>query len=165
MSAAEHLTWDGDGDDESPRRPSTDDLGGDQKQDDAEYPPDPVEHYTAGGWNQIVRQLAALAKVTAAAKLEVRFDSGAPYIARVSSPRSDVEIDTFTVVDNGDGDVSVTWPADTFPPHACSPTGLTLISSASAVVDGHVEEITNGIRVRTRSGGSATNVPWTITIN
>lgn len=164
MSAAEHNTWDGNVD-ELPRRPSTDDLGGDAKQDDEEFPPDAVEHFTAAGWNQIVKQLAALARVAPAVKLELRFDAGAPYLARVSSPRSDVAIATFTVVDNGTGDVSVTWPADTFPAHVCSPTGLTLLSNAAAVVDGHVEEITNGIRVRTRSGGSTADVPWTIEIN
>jgi hypothetical protein len=161
-------TWEGGTGDEGtelPRRPSVDDLGGDTKLDNYEEPPDDAEHFTAQGWNQLVKQVAALARVTPAAKLEVRFNSGAPYIARVASPRADVAPSTFTPTDHGAGDVSITWPADTFPPTVCSPTGLTLLSNAGAVVDGHVEEIANGIRVRTRSGGVAADVPWTITLN
>ena len=165
MAAPEFLTWDGNDDDELPRRPSTDDLGGDQKVNDDEKPPDDVEHFTASGWNQKVKQISAVAKVAASCKLEVRFDGGVPYVARATSPKSSLPLATFTVTDNGTGDTSIVWPANTFPAHGCSPTGLTLLSSSTSVVAGHVEEITNGIRVRTFVGGAATDVPWTLTIN
>ncbi len=161
-------TWEGglgDEGQELPRRPSTDDLGGDDKQDNNEAPPDDVEHFTAQGWNQLVKQVEALARVASSCKLEVRYDAGTPYVNRCSSPSKSVTKATFTVVENSTGDVSITWPADTFPPAVISPHGLTLLSSASAVVDGHVEEITNGIRVRTRSGGSVAEVPFTICLN
>lgn len=145
--APEHLTWQGSpSDDVAPRRPSTDDLGGDEKIDDAEYPPNDKEHPTAGGWNQQVRQIVAIAQVTSACKLEIRYSSGAPFVARVASPSPDVTPATFDVTDNGTGDVSITWPADTFPPHGCSPTGLTPLSTSTRL--GSVEEISNGIRVR-----------------
>ena len=166
--APEFNTWNGGtGDDgpELPRRPSTDDLGGDTKQDNSDHPPDDVEHFTAAAWNQLVKQVAALARVAASCKIEVRFTGATPFLSRISSPREDVTIATFTVTDNGSGDVSITWPADTFPTPVCSPTGLTLISSSTAVLDGHVEEITNGVRVRTKSGGVATDIPWTLTLN
>lgn len=168
MSNPTWNTWDGGvGEDgaELPRRPSVDDLGGDQKQDNYDYPPDDVEHFTARGWNQLVKQVAALAKVASSCKIEVRFDGGAPAVVRFSSPRSGLTLATFQPTDNGIGDTTITWPADTFPAPVCSPTGLTLFSNAGAVVDGHVEEVTNGIRVRTRSGGSAADIPWTIEIN
>lgn len=168
MSGPNWNTWEGGVGDEGaalPRRPSIDDLGGDQKQDNNEYPPDDVEHFTSRGWNQLVKQVRALSKVTPACKLEVRFNAGVPYVARFSSPSSIVKQDTFTVTDNGTGDTTITWPPNTFPEHVCSPTGLTPLSSATAVVDGHVEEVANGIRVRMRSGGSPADVPWTIEIN
>ncbi len=166
MPAAEFTTWNGDPDnDEAPRRPSTDDLGGDQKEDDAEFPPDDVEHFTAAGWNQIVQQIAAMARVAAACKVELRFDSGDPYIARATAPSDNVSADTFTVTDEGAGVTLIEWPAETFPAHQCSPTGLTLFSSSTSVVTGHLEEVTNGVRVRTHVAGVATDVVCTFEIN
>jgi hypothetical protein len=167
MAAADFLTWEGSvALSEDPRRPSTDDLGGDEKLDDTEFPPDDVEHPTAAGWNQLVKQQAATAKVNAACKLEVRFSAGTPALVRFTTPRGDLTIATFTVQDNGNGDVTVTWPANTFPPHACSPTGLTLLTSATTFVAGHLDEVTNGVRVRTfNSSGTATDIDWTLTIN
>lgn len=164
MSAAEHLTWDANGS-EVPRRPSTDDMGGDQKVDDIEYPPIEPEHFTAGGWNQKAKQIPAICRVTASCKLEVRFNAGVPFVARATSPGTQININTFTVTDNGAGDVTIEWPADTFPAFVCSPTGLTLLSNSAGVVTGHVEEVTNGIRVRTFAAGVATDVAWTITLN
>jgi hypothetical protein len=166
MSAPEYLTWEGDSEDDvAPRRPSTDDVGGDAKEDDAEFPPDDVVHFTSAGWNQKAKQIPAIAKVAAACKLEVRITAGAPAVSRVSSPSSLVEPATFTPTDEGTGDTSVEWPEDTFPPHVCSPTGLTFLSSSASSVTGHVEEIANGIRVRTFIAGVAADVDWTITIN
>lgn len=164
MTAPSFLTWEG-GDDEDPRRPSTDDLGGDQKEDDAEFPPDPVEHFTAAGWNQLVKQVAALAKVAPACKLEVRFNAGAPYVARVTAPSGDVAADTFTVTDDGTGITTIEWPANTFPPHQLSPSGLTFLSSLTTRVEGHVEEVTNGVTVYTFSNGAAADIAFTLEIN
>src|SRR6478736_5325268 len=158
MSAPEFCVFDGGiGDEgaEPPRRPTTDDLGGDAKQDNYEFPPDDVEHFTAGGWNQLVKVAKALSKTAALCKLELGFDAGAPFVAAAPALSGNVTLATFTVTDNGTGDTTVTWPANTFPPAACAPTGLTLLSSLTAVLDGHVERVTNGIRVRTKSAGSA----------
>ncbi len=168
MSAPAFSTWEGgtgSSGTELPRRPSTDDLGGDAKQDNNEAPPDDVEHFTAAGWNQKVKQLAAIARVVPACVLEIRFSGGAPYVARFSAASGNVTLATFgTPTDNGTGDTSVFWPANTFPPAVLSPSGLTLLSSSTAVLDGHVEEVANGIRVRTKSAGSATDIPFTVCI-
>ncbi len=168
MPAPEFCTWEGgtgvDGT-ELPRRPSIDDLGGDAKQDNKEFPPDDVEHFTSAGWNQKVKQLAALARVTPACVLEIRFSGGAPYVARCSAASSTVTIATFgTPTDNGTGDTTVLWPANTFPPAVLSPSGLTLLVTTSADRAGDVEEVANGIRVRTKAGGAATDIPFTIQI-
>lgn len=164
-TAISFLSWEGNSTDSiAPRRPSTDDLGGDNKVDDADFPPGP-EMIDAIGFNQAVRQIVALARVAAASKLEVRFDGGAPYVARVPATSSNVTASTFTVTDLGAGHTRIVWPANTFPPHACSPSGFTLLSSSAGVVTGHVEEITNGIEVRTFAAGVATDIPWTLHLN
>ncbi len=168
MGAPNFLTFDGGtGDDgaELPRRPSTDDLGGDAKQDNNEAPPDDVEHFTAAGWNQLVKVVAALSKTAPACKLEVRFSSGAPYVARAPALSANVTLAIFTVTYNGTGDTTVTWPANTFPPSACSPTGLTMLVTSSADRGADLEEVANGIRVRTKAGGSAADIPWTVDLN
>jgi hypothetical protein len=168
MTAPEFLTFDGGIGDEGPelpRRPSTEDLGGDDKLDDAEHPPDPVEHPTAAGHNQMVRVIAALVKTAAVCKLEVRFSGGTPYVARAPALGTAVTLTTFTVVDNGTGDTTITWPANTFPAAACSPSGLTLLTNSTAELSAGVDEITNGIRVRTRSGGAVADIPFTIDLN
>lgn len=168
MPAPSFNTWEGGtGDDgpELPRRPSTDDLGGDAKQDNTKYPPDDVEHFTAAGWNQKVKQLEAMARVVPACVLEVRFNAGAPYVARCSAASRNVSISTFgTPTDNGTGDTTIAWPANTFPPAVLSPSGLTLLVTTSADRAGDVEEVANGIRVRTKAGGVATDIPFTIQI-
>lgn len=166
MTAPSFLTWEGDAvDGSTPRRPSTADLGGDNYEDDAEAPPDINEFPSAAAFNQLVRQVAAIAKTTAAAKLENRFSAGAPYLARATGPSSTIKPSVFTVTDMGTGDTKIEWPADTFPPNQCSPTGLTFLSSSTSPITGHVEEITNGVRIRTFQSSVATDIPWTLEIN
>lgn len=161
-----YLTWDGDvANGVLPRRPSTDDLGGDQYEDDAESPPDLHEFPSAADFNQLVKQIAALSKCVAAAKIETRFNAGAPFIQRASGPGTAIVPSLFTVVDNGVGDTSVTWPVNTFPTPQISPSGLTVFSSAATHAEGQIEEITNGIRVRTFQNAVAADLPWTAEIN
>ena len=166
--APDYLTWEGDSANSiNPRRPSTDDLGGDEKVDDAEFPPNDKEHPTAAGWNQLVRQVAAMAKNVGACKLECRFSGGVPSLARVSSPNANVNAGSFTVVDNGVGDTSIVWQAGTFPSHQCAPSGLTvLLSGATVNANATLEELGNGIRVRTFDAtNAAIDLAWTVEIN
>src|SRR5690606_34583815 len=152
MAASEFLTWDGD-DDTPPRRPGVEDVGGDKKIDDDRHPPDPVIHPTAGGWNEKARQIPALARVSASAKLKVEFASGTSVLAQCAAASMKVSPQIFTVTDNGIGDTTVTWPAETFPAAVCSPTGLTVFHTTIAY--GVCEEVTNGIRVRTFDAAGA----------
>ncbi len=164
--AALYLTWDGDpANDVLPRRPSTDDLGGDEKVDDLEYPPDDKEHPTAAGWNQQVRQVAALARGVASLKFEVTYDGPAPAIARVTGPRSALAAGQLAIAEVSEGVIEVTWPANFFPPHQCAPTGLTILSDSSSLRSGQAFEIPNGVRVRTFESGSPGRVGFAITIN
>lgn len=163
--APDFLTWTGDGGENTPRRPSTDDLGGDDKQDDAEYPPDDVQMPTAAAWNQLVKQAAALAQCVPACVLEVRFSGGAPFIARVTSPNPAIVAATFDVTDEGTGDTTIEWDANTFPPAPVSPSGLTVLSDTTTAVSAVVEEVANGIRVRTMDDGSPADLAFTIHLN
>lgn len=170
MPAPDFLTWDGDvANGIAPYRPGTEDFGGDHFEDDGEAPPDPNEFPNADAWNQLARQGAAQGKVADAAKLEVRFDGGGvPFVARCTGPAVAVVPALFTVTDEGNGVTLIEWPADTFPPAQISPSGLTFISTTRVI--GSVEEVTDGIRVRTwelDASGNATaaNVPWTINLN
>ncbi len=168
MSLPDFCTWDGGTTDEGaepPRRPSSEDLGGDEKLDSEEAPPDAKEHFTSQGWNQKVKQLVALARMSAAAKFKVSFSGGAPQIEQGAGCKATVTTTTFSPTDNGTGDTTVTWPADTFPPEIVSPNGLTLYSSSAQVVSGHVQLVTNGVRVRTFVNGVASDVPWSINLN
>lgn len=161
-----HLTWDGDGESDLPRRPTVDDVGGDQKVDSIEHPPNPVEHPTADGWNQKAKQIPALGRVVGACKICIEFDAGAPFVESASACGTAVAASTFTVEDNGAGDVSVTWPANTFPLPICRPTGLTVFSAGATRVSGQVEVITNGVRVRTFNASDvATDAAWSLEIN
>lgn len=169
MAAPTYLTWDG-GDGSLPRRPSADDLGGDEKLDNDEKPPDDGEHFTAGGWNQKVKQLKALARVASPAKIEVRFDGGgAPFVNGFTAAGTLITGATFAPTDNGNGDTTIAWPANTFPVADVPPNALTLYSAGTSPITGHVEVLTNGIRVRTflwnGSAWVATNIAWSINLN
>jgi hypothetical protein len=168
--APQYLVFDGgtdlDGGTSLPRRPSTDDLGGDTKLDESPEPPDDITMPTAAGHNQIVKVTAAVAKTAASCKLEIDFSGSTPFVAAAAGMGSTIIPSTFGIpTDNGVGDTSVTWPANTFPPFTISPNGLTLYSSSTQVVAGHVQKITNGIRVRTFVNGAAADVPWSINLN
>lgn len=168
MSLPEFCTWDGGtGDDgyEPPRRPSTEDVGGDEKVDDQDFPPDAKEHFTSQGWNQKAKQIPALARMTPSGKCKVTFSGSNPGIEQGAGCSSNVSPATFTPTDNGTGDTTVTWPAGTFPPELCSPNALTLYSSSTQPVTGHLQVVTNGVRVRTFVNGVAADVPFSFNIN
>lgn len=152
------LTWD----ESPPRRPGIDDVGGGQKVNGVPAP-DPVRMLTAEDCNQTAAQIAAMGRVVGVCKISVRFSGGTPVLYKFSAPGSDVETATFTITDNGTGDTSITWPANTFP---------TLVVEAEAFVNGATpamiaaESITNGVRVRTKSdAGVANDIAFTCTVN
>jgi hypothetical protein len=166
--ASKYLTWDGDpGNFVPPRRPSTDDLGGSEKLDDQDFPPDDETDPTADGWNQSVEQIAALSKVAASCKLRVHFTAGTPAVTMASGPGSAIAPGVFTVTDMGAGKTKLEWSATRFPTAQCSPTGLTLFGTGAPTTawNGVVEEITNGIIVHTFDGNTPTDVDFSIELN
>lgn len=144
----------------TPRRPSLADLGGGAFVDDATYPPDPGTMPSAAMENQNEFQVAAVAKVMPACVICVKITAGTPSINKFSAPSGLVITGTFTVTDNGTGDTSVTWPANTFP-------ALTFDSfggiNGATIGQMSVQDIANGIRVRTaNAAGVATDLNWTV---
>ncbi len=145
-----------------PRRPGIGDVGGGAKLDDQDYPPDPVTMMSAADENQQENLLVAFGKVTPSAVLSTKYTSTVPSIDLFSCASSLPVLGTFTVVANGTGDASITWPANTFPAPAARPKGGITGATVGMIA---VESITNGVRIRTfGSGGAAADLPATVEI-
>lgn len=115
MAAPEYLTWTGDPDNGvNPYRPGVGDLGGIDKVDDAEYPPQPGDP-EASEWIQMVGQIVALTGVAPAALIDVRFSGGVPSIFAVYSANPELVIADVTPTDVGTGIVTLAIPASKLP--------------------------------------------------
>lgn len=156
----EYLSWDGNEDDAIlPHRVSTDNMGGDDLENDEANPPGPGEP-DATAWDSKVREIAALAKTAAAAKITITYDGSAPQIelfaACGSITSGDIELD-----DDDTGTVEIIWPENAFPPASVWPHGLTLHAEGT----GFAVNITNGVRVTTKDAAAAlANIAFTICI-
>lgn len=157
MTIPSQSTWEIVG---APRRPSLDDVGGGAFVDDQTFPPDPGTMPSALMENQNEFQVAALAKVVAACVFSISFSGGTPSISQFSACSGLVITGTFTVVDNGTGDTSVTWPANTFPTPVAKPKGGITGATIGQIA---VEQIANGVRIRTaNAAGAATDLACTV---
>lgn len=115
MSAPTYLTWRGDvANGVNPYRPAVGDLGGDQKLNDADHPPEPGDP-DASEWNQAMGQIAALAGVAPAALIDVRFSGGVPSVFAVYSANPDLTIADITCQDTATGKVTLIIPATKLP--------------------------------------------------
>jgi hypothetical protein len=141
-----------------PRRPTLEDLHGGLLVDDTEYPPD-NECPRADGMNQGDALHVAAHNMLDAFELYITFSGAAPVKTALRSLRDDLELTDFTLVDGGTGITEITHtggllPADPWPATAyCVGTG-----DSTAIV----EAITNGWRVRTRTGGSLADVAFVL---
>lgn len=112
MSGTQFLTYRGDvANGVNPYIPAEADMGGATKENDAKNPPNPEIDPDAHEWNQMVGIVAALARVSAVAKLDVRFAAGAPSVFAVYACNDDIEIADVTVTDVGVGVVTLEIPA------------------------------------------------------
>ena len=144
-----------------PRRPGLDDFNGAAKENDLEVP-NPTTDPSAEEYNQLCKQAVALAKVAPMCLIEVRFNAGAPVVERVISTSDNVDASDITPTDNGDGDTSLNWAANTFPAAA--------VRATAAIVDDveidrvRAMPITNGVQVKTKLGATGTDVRFVVTI-
>lgn len=107
-------------DDDPPRLPSVEDLGGDAMIDDPGSPPGAGEP-SAAAWNNFVRLLAGAGRMLPTASITVYFPSGAPVIESVVAMRTTIAAADFTLTDNGTGDTTIEWAATVLPPQSRPP--------------------------------------------
>lgn len=115
MSAPDFLPWTGDPDEGiNPYRPAISDFGGIDKENDAEYPPNPTDP-EASEWIQMVKHHAALAQVVPAALIDVRFSAGVPYVNAVYPMNPGLTVDDIDCQDIATGTVTLVIPATKIP--------------------------------------------------
>lgn len=106
-----YLTFDGDvANGVNPYRPGTNDVGGCQKLDDSEEPPDDETMASADDFNQMGKLIVALCKVAGAAVMYVS-NSGTPAITGLRAAGSLLTVPDFTVIDQATGDTEIKCPA------------------------------------------------------
>jgi hypothetical protein len=153
MSTPNFLVYNGSiSDGVPPYRPGVDSVGGNQKLDDAEFPPDPVTMFTAADFNQHSGLLVALCKVTPAALFLVA-NAGTPSISGLRAAGSLLVIGDFTVIDRGIGDTEITCPASKI----MQPFAAIGFSQGAGDfrVSARVNGTNDGIRIETRNSGGA----------
>lgn len=160
MAAAASFTFD----QVPPFRPALADLGGADYEDDAAFPPDPDTMPNAAEHNERARNQAALNRVAPIALISIAFSGGTPSVQACSGMPTAVVSGLFTVTDNGGGDTSIEWPADTFP-SALVPATAALVADFDGTICAYA--ITNGVRVKTRarSSGTGTDANFVVSIH
>jgi hypothetical protein len=167
--APDYFTYDGDPEAGIvPCRPSLDQLGGGRWINKPNRPPDPETMPYAEAFNQGHKVLAGACRVLPVARISVIFSGGAPVIAYFKTMGTLITGSTLTVARTGGGDaagdVTVTWPADTFPLREANPSALT-INSDTAITEMRAIPVSNGVRVRTKASGTGTDASWTVDIH
>lgn len=158
MSVPTELTWDL----ADPRRPSVDDMGEAALEDDAKFPPVAPTMSTSAMLNQWQMQLAAMGKIVGALAISVRFTGGTPFVYKFTAPTGNLVLGDITVVDDGDGITTLSWPAAKLPTSILEPTvsingttaGEATANLASAV----------SVQVKTKASAAAADLPFTVTI-
>lgn len=133
MAAPTTLTWDLPSSDGGPARPSLNAMGEAALENDAKNPPVAPTMPTAEMLNQWQMQLAAIGKVVGALGISVRFSGGTPSVYKFTTPGDTLTLADITVTDNGTGDTTLAWPANTLPPSVLEPTASLNGSSSGQV--------------------------------
>lgn len=115
MSGTQFLTYRGDvANGVNPYRPAEGDMGGTDKENDAEFVPSPNDP-EASEWNQLVGISAAHAAMLPMALIDVRFSGGVPFVFAVYSTNPDLLIADIGCADTATGKVTLTIPATKLP--------------------------------------------------
>lgn len=143
-----------------PTRPGTDTFNGIAKEDQVGFVPDPKTQPSAAEWNTIEWLILALGRVMPVVVISIT-GGATPSVASFSAAPKSLVTGSFTVVRNGAGDVSITWPVDTFPSSVVKPEAM--LNAGPGMI--HAVSITNGVRVFTyNSGGAATDFDFTVSV-
>lgn len=116
MSASTTYTFEGTAENPA-RRPSLDDIGGDELEEHPQFPPNKSGKMPyADQLNERARQIRGAAGTGAFCTLHVRFAAGAPTIESVQARNSALSAGDFTLTDNADGDTTIEWLSYKLPP-------------------------------------------------
>lgn len=166
MAGTKYNTWDGDpANSVNPHRPSGADCGGTDLEDDIEDPP-PEDVPGADGWNQHGKQIEGIAKVTTSARIEVRFNAGAPSIYRIQGPRTSLLTTDLQIFDDGTGVTRLKDNNNKLPARQMGPGNVTILSDAVAAGGAETgkayEVAANEIRIRTYAGTTPTDLNFRV---
>ena len=153
--------------DESPsRRPTVADLGGGLKEDDQDYPPDPVTMPTAADANQTALLLAAIDAVTPVLSIDVEILAGVPTVVSVRCKKTGFVVGDIAAVDNGAGDTTLRWAAGTFPTGTGKPRAWCNDTSRARAVTAYLYSATGyeGVQVESESD-TGSNVDSNFTVD
>ena len=154
MTAPEDLTWDIALVDGGARRPSLEDCGGADVEND-DPPPDETSELTALKCNQWSRQIAAMGRMLPSAGVGIRFNAGVPVIYQATGPGEQVVAeDFFTVVDVLTGHTEIRWDEGTLPIPILPPVvSRNTMSAGSEAAEYIVEsDVIVGVSVMTWDG-------------
>ena len=164
MAAISYDPYVGDGASIVPHLPSTANLGGTSKIDDPDYPPDPQTMPAADDFNSRAYTQAALARTTPAMVMSIAFSAGAPYVYGVTMVNSTLDSSDLSLTDNGVGDTTIEYPADSFPVvSGIRPHGLT-INDDVTIDEMRAVPVANGVRVKTLASSSGVDAAFTVVI-
>lgn len=146
-----------------PHRPTLDELGGGEFQNDPVHPPK-EGHPSAEMFNQATKQVVALAKLAPSMKFQVEFDAGEPKITQFVALRSQLTIDDFQLFDNGDGNTTIAVDPAKLVPQLMRASGLTIVGDVEIDRMRIVTE-SNGWTIKTKLGATGTDAPFTFQVN
>jgi len=161
MATPDYFVFNGDPDNSiSPRRPGIDDVGGAAKEDDQEFPPNPITMPTAPDENQAERLLVGYGKVVDSAKVYVKFVAGAPTIFGIRAVGENLIGSDFTPTHVATGKVKIACPSSKIVPPFFGKAypQATGDNTAVAYITGSGEEIT----IETRTAGALADVDFVL---
>ena len=167
MPAGGKASWDGNPNTSppttAPYRPGTADFNGLGITDDLVNAPNAATMPTANLLNSWSAFAVVFGRMIPNLTLSVRYAAGAPVLDSFTAAPTGVIAGNLTVARTGggavSGDISITWPAGTFPAALTQPKG-----SMNGILPGMiaVSAITNGIRVVTLNSAAAiADIPFT----
>jgi hypothetical protein len=143
----DRFTWDIPQAQGGARRAALPDLGDAQVQDDVPGPDKGKDIY-AGLVNELERQVAGVNRVTAAARVWIRFQNGQPFVQGVATMGSQLGPSSFTVNKLSAGVVQITWAAGALPPMLGEPA-VNLNSGPGMAWAAWIPNNANGVEVHT----------------
>ena len=145
-------------------RPGLSDIGGGAKEDDQEYPPDPVTMPTADDENQQEMILVGFGQVTSPVATSIEFAAGVPQFKYLNAIDYNLLAADFTIVDNGVGDTTIYTAAVNLPARFLDPTGTINENTAQGTICAvpYAAGANLGVRVYTYAAGVAADLDFTV---